>query len=247
MRLAHCQSIVAHDSSVRLVVDSPTGNVAERIDYDEFGNVISDSTLGFQPFGFAGGIRDIDTALNRFGARDYAASTARWVAKDPLGLEAAFNLYEYASGDPLNYIDPEGAAVIWHPHRRRGPRRRKGPAGLTKFTTGRAVPRPDSCRQNPDGTFEYDADAYLGIETSYRRGVDPNVPSVDEPGFTLGQHEAHHDQDVTGGLPQVSDPTKGFPSVEECYAATNNCNWAVHDYIHRLINESRKNRDKPPK
>ena len=33
----------------RLVVDSGTGNIVERIDYDEFGNIINDTNPGFQP------------------------------------------------------------------------------------------------------------------------------------------------------------------------------------------------------
>src|SRR5690606_9018853 len=59
--------------SVRLVVDTTTGAVAQRIDYDEFGRVLSDSAPGFQPFGFAGGLYDTATELVRFGARDYDA------------------------------------------------------------------------------------------------------------------------------------------------------------------------------
>jgi hypothetical protein len=47
--------------SVRLVVNTATGAVAERIDYDEFGNLLTDSAPGTQPFGFAGGLRDLDT------------------------------------------------------------------------------------------------------------------------------------------------------------------------------------------
>jgi len=54
--------------SVRLVVNAATGAVAQRIDYDSFGNVISDTNAGFQPFGFAGGIYDAGTGLTRFGA-----------------------------------------------------------------------------------------------------------------------------------------------------------------------------------
>src|SRR3989338_8938658 len=42
--------------SVRLVINSATGQIAQRIDYDEWGNVLSDSNPGFQPFGFAGGL-----------------------------------------------------------------------------------------------------------------------------------------------------------------------------------------------
>ena len=69
--------------SVRLVVNSLTGEVAQRIDYDAFGKVTSDTNPGFQPYGFAGGIYDPDTGLVRFGARDYDAEAGRWTAKDP--------------------------------------------------------------------------------------------------------------------------------------------------------------------
>src|SRR5207244_7001186 len=45
-----------HLGSVRLVINTTTGAVAQRIDYDEFGRITSDSNPGFQPFGFAGGL-----------------------------------------------------------------------------------------------------------------------------------------------------------------------------------------------
>jgi RHS repeat-associated protein len=71
--------------SARLVIDVTDGSVAQRIDYDEFGVVVSDTSPGFQPFGFAGGICDHHTGLVRFGARDYEPGTGRWTAKDPVG------------------------------------------------------------------------------------------------------------------------------------------------------------------
>ena len=49
--------IEERELTLMLVVDS-SGTVAQRIDYDEFGNVLADSAPGFQPFGFAGGLRD---------------------------------------------------------------------------------------------------------------------------------------------------------------------------------------------
>lgn len=63
-----------HLGSARLVVNTSTGAIAQRIDYDEFGNITSDTNPGFQPFGFAGGLYDPDTGLTRFGARDYQHS-----------------------------------------------------------------------------------------------------------------------------------------------------------------------------
>jgi RHS repeat-associated protein len=79
------------------------------MDYDTFGNVIFDSNPGFQPFGFAGGIYDLDTKLTRFGARDYDSGIGRWTNKDPIGFAGReANLYGYVFGDPINLIDSNG-------------------------------------------------------------------------------------------------------------------------------------------
>lgn len=95
--------------SVRLVVDTANGSVVQRLDYDEFGNVLVDTNPGFQPFGFAGGLYDTDTGLERFGFRDYDAVTGRWTAKDPtLFAGGSTNLYQYADGNPINLVDPNG-------------------------------------------------------------------------------------------------------------------------------------------
>jgi RHS repeat-associated protein len=93
-----------------LVVNSATGATAEQITYDEFGNVVSDTNPGFQPFGFAGGLYDQDTKLVRFGARDYNPALGRWMAKDYLLFEGGdTNLYGYVLADPINLVDPAGA------------------------------------------------------------------------------------------------------------------------------------------
>lgn len=45
-----------HLGSPRLVINTSTNIITQRIDYDEFGNVLPTSpNLSFQPFGFAGG------------------------------------------------------------------------------------------------------------------------------------------------------------------------------------------------
>jgi RHS repeat-associated protein len=95
--------------SVRLVVNAATGAIAQRIDYDEFGVVLTDTSPGFQPFGFAGGLYDADTGLLRFGARDYAAYEGRWTTRDPLLFAGGdSNLYRYAFSDPLDRSDTSG-------------------------------------------------------------------------------------------------------------------------------------------
>ena len=102
-----------HLGSVRIVVDSTTGAIAQRIDYDEFGNVTQDTNPGFQPFGFAGGIYDTDTNLSRFGARDYDPELGRWTAKDPIRFEGGDpNLFGYTLSDPVNLIDSTGEGPV---------------------------------------------------------------------------------------------------------------------------------------
>ncbi|RKZ61438.1 MAG: hypothetical protein DRQ99_20435, partial [Candidatus Parabeggiatoa sp. nov. 3] len=95
--------------SPRLVVNIATGDIAQRIDYDEFGNIQLDTNQGFQPFGFAGGIYDTETGLVRFGARDYDPEVGRWTAKDPIDFDGGdANLYGYIWNDPINSADPSG-------------------------------------------------------------------------------------------------------------------------------------------
>jgi RHS repeat-associated protein len=103
--------ITDHLGSPRLAVNTATGAIAQRIDYDEFGAVVMDTNPGFQPFGFAGGIYDTQTGLVRFGARDYDPVTGRWTAKDPILFAGGdTNLYGYVLNDPVNFIDPDGLA-----------------------------------------------------------------------------------------------------------------------------------------
>jgi RHS repeat-associated protein len=91
--------LVDQVGSVRLVFDVATGKIAQRMDYDEFGNILSDSNPGFQPFGFGGDLYDRDTTLVRFGVRDYDPRTGRWTAKDTIFFASGgTNLYAYTGG-----------------------------------------------------------------------------------------------------------------------------------------------------
>ncbi len=103
----------------RLVVSSADGSIVQQITYDEWGNVLSDTNPGFQPFGFAGGLYDRDLELVRFGARDYDPEIGRWTRPEPLlslpdGADAQalrggdLNAYTYAQDDPVRYTDSGG-------------------------------------------------------------------------------------------------------------------------------------------
>ncbi|MGD9245789.1 MAG: RHS repeat-associated core domain-containing protein, partial [Desulfobacterales bacterium] len=95
--------------SLKIVADA-SGNVLKRVNYDSFGNIINDTNPTFEiPFGFAGGLHDMDTGLVRFGNRDYDPDIGRWTAKDPILFEGGnTDLYGYCLSDPVNLVDPEG-------------------------------------------------------------------------------------------------------------------------------------------
>ncbi len=113
--------------SPRLVINTTDGSIAQRIDYDEWGNITNDTNPGFQPFGFAGGVYDQHTKLTRFGARDYDAETGRWTSKDPIKFGSGeVNLYGYVEADPPNYFDLEGLAKNKNKVKPGNPNRRKG-------------------------------------------------------------------------------------------------------------------------
>lgn len=101
-----------NSGSPRLVVDVASGQTVQRMDYDEFGNVVLDTNPGFQPFGFAGGLYDALTGLVHFGAREYDAEAGRWTTKDPGGFSGGPNLYAYVFDDPINLVDPSGKGPI---------------------------------------------------------------------------------------------------------------------------------------
>ncbi|PWQ94300.1 DUF1566 domain-containing protein [Leucothrix arctica] len=101
--------VTDHLGTPRAITDS-TGVVVKRMTYDSFGNVLSDTnpTLTI-PFGFAGGLQDVDTGFVRFGYRDYDPETGRWTARDPIGFAGGdSNLYGYVLNDPINFVDQDG-------------------------------------------------------------------------------------------------------------------------------------------
>jgi RHS repeat-associated protein len=99
--------------SLRAVANDQ-GKVVKRITYDTFGNVIDESAPQVViPLGFAGGLRDVDTGLTRFGVRDYDPLFGRFIARDPLGAAAGDpDVYGYCLDDPVNMVDPTGYSGI---------------------------------------------------------------------------------------------------------------------------------------
>jgi RHS repeat-associated protein len=104
--------VADHLGTPRLLVHSTSGAIAQRLDFDEWGQVTADTSAGFQAFGFAGGIYDPDTGLVRFGARDYDPVVGRWTAKDPIRFEGGQgSFYVYLANEPIASRDPTGLDV----------------------------------------------------------------------------------------------------------------------------------------
>jgi len=99
--------------SLRVVADA-SGGMVKKVNYDSFGNIISDTDPTFEvPFGFAGGLHDRDTDLVRFGYRDYDPDIGRWTAKDPILFAGGdTDLYGYCLNDPINFVDPTGEIAV---------------------------------------------------------------------------------------------------------------------------------------
>jgi RHS repeat-associated protein len=51
------------------------------------------------------------TGFYWMGARYYDPGTGRFLSPDPLGHGASLSLYDYAGGDPVNQLDPDGRCV----------------------------------------------------------------------------------------------------------------------------------------
>lgn len=177
--------ITDHLGSPRLVIDTTSGAVVQRMDYDEWGVVLRDSNPGFTPFGFAGGLWDVETRLVRFGARDYHSVTGRWMAKDPVGARVTSGaLYPYGHGDAVNLIDTDGRMPMPNPNgmsfssldrltyelqwrryrgKRKFPRNEWPKAGVASVCRliGWEVPRAFIDRYNPSGAFKDGVDILL--------------------------------------------------------------------------------------
>lgn len=89
-----------------MIVNTGSGQVVATFNFDEFGNLVSQTGSVSLPYGFAGGLQDVDTGLVLFGARAYDPKTGRFISKDPLlFVGGQTNLYGYSINDPINFID----------------------------------------------------------------------------------------------------------------------------------------------
>ncbi len=179
-----------HLGSVRMVMNAQTGEVVQRMDYDEYGNVTFDSNPGFQPFSYAGGLYDSQTKLIRFGARDYDALVGRWISTDPIKfLGGLSNLFEYCACDPINNSDENGLQWIVVTIRYND-----GPYGSETYIITPGMNPIDSYNTNTvgDNGKELDEGVYI-----YEVGQHPLYPTEDQtPYEALNLYSLDGDRDL---------------------------------------------------
>ncbi|MDB9526004.1 hypothetical protein PN498_08405, partial [Oscillatoria sp. CS-180] len=106
-------ALTDHQGSVRDVIDN-SGTILNRIVYDSFGQVTSETNPDFDfRFGYTGRERDEATGLMYYRARYYDPAVGRFLSEDPMGFDAGdANLYRYVFNSPTNYTDPDGQLAI---------------------------------------------------------------------------------------------------------------------------------------
>lgn len=90
-------------------ITNALGNIVNTVTYGAFGNVLSQSNIGWADRFFYSG-REWDTATNQYyyRARYFDPSTGRFTQQDPLGLADDINPYRFVRNSPQQYTDPTG-------------------------------------------------------------------------------------------------------------------------------------------
>jgi len=102
-----------HLGSVRLVLDAQ-GKVIQRIDYDPFGKPADPATQGDFVPRFAGLFWEPEAQAYLTQARAYVPELGRFLQPDPekrvpSGSQKDLSFYAYCGGDPVNFVDINGA------------------------------------------------------------------------------------------------------------------------------------------
>ncbi len=101
--------------TVRMLTNS-AGQVTDTYEYDAFGNLLDQTGTTPNVYLYRGEQWDPDLSLYYLRARYYNPVTGRFMTQDPYGGEihnpASLHRYRYASGNPVNFIDPSGRENI---------------------------------------------------------------------------------------------------------------------------------------
>jgi len=93
-----------------VAITDATGKVTDRIEYGAYGRVSARTGSTDTPFLFNGryGVQTDPNGLLYMRARYYHPSLCRFLNPDPSGFAGGMNLYAYANGNPVSFLDPFG-------------------------------------------------------------------------------------------------------------------------------------------
>ena len=98
-----------HLGSTILLTDA-NGDITDQFDYAPYGELLGRTGTTDTPYTFCGrhGVYWEGAALYHMKARYYRADIARFISTDPIGISGGINLYAYANGDPIRFLDALG-------------------------------------------------------------------------------------------------------------------------------------------
>jgi len=108
--------------NVTALVDAATGEVVERYMYDPYGKATvceedwtpreGNASAVANDVLYCGYRWDFETGLYQVRRRYYHAGLGRWGTRDPLGYLDSHNLYDYATGRAVSWLDPYGTEAF---------------------------------------------------------------------------------------------------------------------------------------
>ena len=92
-----------------IALTNTSGGVAQRYNYDAFGNITSGAPTVTQSYTYTAREYDPETGLYFYRARYYDPKAGRFLTRDPISFAGGdVNLYAYVLNNPVNKIDPIG-------------------------------------------------------------------------------------------------------------------------------------------
>jgi RHS repeat-associated protein len=97
--------------------DSQLQDSVAKYIYDPFGNILSKAgpLADANTYRFSSKDYHANSGLYYYGYRFYDPNLQRWLNRDPIEEEGAFNLFNFVVNSPLNWVDPFGLDIAIDP------------------------------------------------------------------------------------------------------------------------------------